>query len=85
MATLTNEERECHFNMTADNRNVWEVFTDDPIWITRLDKIATAYKETDNAKWYRLGAGQVSVRKMLTDEQRANRAKNLVKRTEVPE
>lgn len=79
MATLTNEERETHINMVADDRSVWEVYSDDPVMMARLDKIGVAYKTTAVGKWYRLNAKQVSLRKMPTAEQRAARAANLRK------
>lgn len=36
--SMTSFERETHFNITADNRAVCEVFTDDPVWFRRLAK-----------------------------------------------
>lgn len=73
MADLTNAERECHLSMMADNHSVWEIYADDPMWVARLDKIAVAYKTSAIGKWYRLTAGQVSIKKErppLSEEQR---------------
>lgn len=39
---LTAAERETRFSMMGDEHGTWDVFTDDPMWIVRLDKIATA-------------------------------------------
>ena len=41
---LTVAERETRLSMTGDDHGTWDVFTDDPFWISRLDKIATAWK-----------------------------------------
>lgn len=82
MATLTNEERETHLNMTADDRSAWKVFSDDPVMIARLDKISTAYKSTANGRWYRLTAGQVTLKKEraeLSDEERQRRRETMAK------
>ena len=69
---LTVSERETHFNMTGDNHGTWEVYTDDPFWIARLDKIATAWKTSDEGRWYKIPARQVTLRapaKPLTEAQ----------------
>ena len=73
MDALTNQEREVVLSMVADAHDTWVVYADDPMWIARLDKIATAYKTSAIGKWYRLTAGQVTVKKErmeMTDEQR---------------
>lgn len=77
---MTAAERETHFNMTGDNHGTWEVFTDDPYWIARLAKIATAYKVNGEGRWYKLRADQVVVRAGVSEAKReAGRksAKNL--------
>ena len=78
--TLSNEERETHLNMVANNRGEWIVFSDDPVMIRKLDKISTATTARDGGKYYTLKKPQVSLRKerILTDEQKkelSNRAK----------
>lgn len=79
MATkLTLEEQETLIHMSATNRGVWEVYSDDSVLVGRLDKIATAYKENGHGgKWYRLEAGQIRFRPVLSLEQRAKLAANL--------
>lgn len=70
MNELQPEERETHFNMTGDDHQQWAVFTDDPYWIRRLDKVAIG-KQVGNGKAYTLRADQVLVRtgkKQLSDE-----------------
>ena len=67
---LTIAERETHLNMTGDDHGTWDVFTDDPFWIARLDKIATAYKVNGEGRWYKLRADQVVVRIGISDAKR---------------
>ena len=77
---LTLDEMETHASMVASDRSVWEIQTDDPVWIARLDKIATAYKTSATGKWYRLRADQILVRKgkrEISEETRAKRAEQL--------
>ena len=59
---LTIAERETHLNMTGDDHGTWDVFTDDPFWIARLDKIATAYKVNGEGRWYKIPANQVTIK-----------------------
>lgn len=78
MATL--EERETHLNMTGDDRQTWEVFTDDPVMIGRLDKISEAIKTVGEGKVYRLRADQVLLRKgkrAVSDAQRKKLAERM--------
>lgn len=82
MDALTNAEREVHLSMVADKHDTWEVYSDDPMWVARLDKIATAYKVSAIGKWYRLTAGQVTIKKErlpMTDEQRKAATERLAK------
>lgn len=75
---LTLEERETHFNMTGDNHDLFEVYSDDPYWIRRLDKIAVAWRiEYGGGKHYRLDASQITVRakpKELSESEKERRA-----------
>ena len=62
MPKLTREEQETHFNLLAPDRINgvgWEVYTDDPTMVTRLDKVATAYRVNGESHYYRLQWGQV--------------------------
>jgi len=84
MNNLSNEERESHFNMVANDRSVYEVFSDDPVVVARLDKICEAYKVTDTGKHYHLPANQVSLRKPpkpMSEARRAKLAAQLAKNT----
>lgn len=69
---LTAAEREIRLSMMGDNHGEWDVFTDDPFWIARLNKIATAYKVNGEGRWYKIPANQVTIRapaKALTEAQ----------------
>jgi hypothetical protein len=73
MADLTLAEMETHFNMSAANRDVWEITSDDPVMQKRLEKIgATLTSKRGDLKFYTLPANQVTLRNKstLTDEQR---------------
>ena len=89
MTALTNAERETHLNMTADNRAVWEITSDDPVMLRRLEAVgATLVRQRGETRWYTLPAEQVTIRRRreLTDEQRAvlsERAKAMRKGSEV--
>lgn len=61
---LTPEERETHLNMTGDNHGEWEIFTDDPYWIRRLEKLGIEpFQKVGWGFKYRLNADQVLIRK----------------------
>lgn len=64
---LTAAERETRFSMMGDEHGTWEVFTDDPMWVSRLDKIATAYKTNGEGKWYKIPANQIVIRKPTSE------------------
>jgi hypothetical protein len=74
---LTPEESETHLNMTADNRGVWHVYSDDAVMQRRLEAVdATLINITPdgNGKFYELRAHQVTFRKgkrVLSDERKA--------------
>ena len=79
MTALTAAERETRLSMMGDDHGTWDVFTDDPFWIARLDKIATAWKTSDEARWYKISARQVTLRapaKPLTETQIEARRKS---------
>ena len=79
MTALTAAERETRLSMMGDDHGTWNVFTDDPMWIDRLDKIATAYRVNAEARWYKIPARQVTLRapaKPLTETQIEARRKS---------
>ena len=78
----SNEDRETHLSLVASNRVTWEVYTEDPVMIRRLDKITNRVRETLTGVYYKLDKSQVSLKKkrVLTEEQRKalqQRAKNM--------
>ena len=89
MTALTNAERETHLNMTADNRGVWKIASDDPVMLRRLEAVgATLVRRRGETRWYTLPAEQVTIRRRreLSSEQRAvlsERAKAMRKGSEV--
>lgn len=78
---LTIHERETHLNMPADDRSTWIVYTDDPVMIRRLNKIATAESASGEGFYYRLHKSQVTLRKkrVLTDAHRAKLRANALR------
>lgn len=73
--TIDNESRETHLNMIGVDHGTWYVFTDDPYWIRRLDKIGELVRETGQGREYKLQANQVIIRAIpkkaeMSDEQR---------------
>lgn len=71
---LSNAERETRLNMVADDRNVWIVFTDDPVMMRKFDAITEFKRAVGAGKEYRLRADQLSFRrgkKQLSPERKA--------------
>ena len=80
MSDLSNEERETHLNQSADNRKVWEMATDDPIWIARMEKLGIAPDRTrGETHFYTVPDNQITIRRkrQMTDEQRRTIAERL--------
>lgn len=71
---LTPEERETHISMAGDDHATFDVFSDDPYWIRRLEKLGVKpYASVGAGFKYKLRADQVLVRKgkrMVSEEQR---------------
>ena len=88
MVDLTNAERETCISMTADNRDTWHIFSDDPVMQRRFESIgATLTKERGGSKWYTLPANQISLRnppKPMSEERRAELAMQLRSRAAAP-
>ena len=79
---LTNEERETHLNMVASDRTLWEISTDDPVMIARLEKVGATFVREDfsgNTRFYTLPANQVSIRRavVMSDKQKAQLAERM--------
>ena len=50
MTALTASERETRLSMVGDDHTQWDVYTDDPMWIDRLDRITTAIRTQGEGK-----------------------------------
>jgi len=81
MAELTNAERETYFSMTADNRDEYQVFSDDPIMQRRIEAVGEKLvKANGTAKFYTLPANQISLRnppKPMSEERKVKLAMQL--------
>ena len=86
MADLTNEERETHYNISAANRHIVEVTSDDPVEQRAIEKVGgVAYQVRGDTKYYRLPRNQFSLRnppKPMPEEKRAALAERLAKMRE---
>ena len=54
MESLLPEETETIFTVCADDRSECEIFTEDIVWIERLEKWFKPYKRTDTGRWFRV-------------------------------
>lgn len=71
------EEMETHFNVSADNRGIFHVHSDDPVWQKRLEGIgleAIKVSADGTSKEYLLPANQLKLRKPMSKEERARRS-----------
>ena len=68
---LTVAERETRLSMMGDDHAQWDVYTDDPMWIDRLDRITAAIRTQGEGKWYKLRADQVVVRIGVSEAKKA--------------
>ncbi len=59
---LKKEEQETTISMDATNRDLWLVYSSDPVMIARLDKIAKTVKSDSWGNFYRLKGRQVLLR-----------------------
>ena len=62
-AELTVEERETHLNMGGDDHGTWTLYSDDPYWIRRLDKLGVPCVIRGAGREYTLTADQVLIRR----------------------
>ena len=61
---LQPEERETHLNMTGDDHATWIVYSDDPFWQRRFEKLGIEFVEVaGGGREYRLNADMVLIRK----------------------
>ncbi len=80
---LTQQEQETVLSMTADDRNTWHVYSDDPVMQRRLEGIGAKVVRVASdgiGKHYELPANQVTLRKPLkpmSDERKAQLGQRL--------
>jgi len=61
---LQPDERETHLNMTGDNHSAWLIYSDDPYWQRRFERLGIASVEVKGGgREYRLNADMVLIRK----------------------
>lgn len=80
MANLTQDEQETCFSIVASDRKLIHVFSDDPVWMARLDKIATFVRVTGEGKEYTLRDDQLVVRKgkkQMSEAQKAQMSERM--------
>lgn len=64
MADRTLAETETALSQSADNRNEWELFTEDAVWQRRMAAMGVApVRVQGESMWYKLRADQVVIRK----------------------
>ena len=77
MKELTLAEQETALYMSADDRNTWHVFSDDPVLHRKMDAVgATLVRQSADggSKWYTLPANQLTIRqptKPMSEERKA--------------
>jgi len=71
------DEREIHISQSADDRSVFTIFCDDPVWIERLKKLGIQEdperRTADGlGKYFILPANQLTIRKkrIVSEEER---------------
>lgn len=75
MSDLSLEERETHLNQSAADRKVWEMATDDPVWIGRMEKLGIAPDRTRGAThFYTIPDNQITVRRKVVRSEESKRA-----------
>lgn len=79
---LTLEEQETHFNMTADDRGTWHVYSDDFVMQRRLEAAGATLVNTAAdgiGKFYTMRADQITFRKgtQLSDDERTRRSERM--------
>lgn len=83
MAKLTLEEMETHYNISAVDRHIVEVTSDDPVEQAKIEKVGCiAYRVDGETKFYRLPRNQFSLRnppKPMSDKKRRILAERLAK------
>ena len=62
-------------NQSAADRKVWEMATDDPVWIGRMEKLGIAPDRTRGAThFYTIPDNQITVRRKVVRSEESKRA-----------
>ena len=70
----TNEERETHLNLCAADRSKWEIASDDPVMIARIEKAGhKPVRVNGEVKFYEVPYAAVLVRKGKKEVSEATR------------
>lgn len=84
---LAPSEKETHLSMTADDRSVWHIYSDDEVMQRKLEAAGAMVVLDDGlGKHYELPASRVTFRKPrkpLTEEQKAQMGVSLAKAREI--
>lgn len=70
---LTSEEQETHINMSADNRRVWYITSDDPVMVRKFKSIGARLVDVKSeTHFFELPENQITLRKkrVVSAEQR---------------
>lgn len=89
MTRLTDTEQETNLNMTADDRDTWHVYSDDPVMIRKFESIGAVEVKTlyGGGKAYTLRTDQVLLRtgkKQMSERRKAQLATQLSKVSKPP-
>ena len=86
MVKLTIAERETSFGIDASDRNTLRVFSNDPKWIRKFDKMAKPIRVDGETKWYELDLNEYTLtlrkktkRKPMSDEMKKKAGERMAK------
>jgi hypothetical protein len=76
MSSTAKDERETHLNISASDRSYWEVATNDPVFIRKLQSVgAKEIRLSGDVVFFRIEADQVLLRKGKRKVSEAQRAR----------
>lgn len=87
MEKATLDERETVFTIEATDRNTVRVFTNDSVWINKMEKLGIAHYDEDSyGRFYRVSMDEFNLRfrkkRKMTEEQRKKLATRLHRRSQ---
>tara|TARA_Y100000310_G_scaffold112331_1_gene110807 strand:- start:193 stop:471 length:279 start_codon:yes stop_codon:yes gene_type:complete len=76
--SLANDERETYFTQVAEDRHTWIVYSDDPVWVARFEKMGLKWEPEGVGRQYTLSTEDFTVsirpKRQLSEEERTRRA-----------